>query len=205
VQPSEEPPASNDGPVKVIVGSTFDAEVANGGKWVLLEAYAPWCGHCKKLMPVWEDLGEAFKESSGTVTIAKVDATANDLPKSLGIKGFPTLLLFKGDGTPPMDYSGERDYAALASFITKKTGAKPTAGFKPKSGSSSSSGESLDKTIIRFFASEFQVPWMSAGYKVSGLYLAAICVFLLFVAAIALVIACMSKEPAAAPAKGKKD
>merc|ERR1711966_251639 len=94
---SEEPPASNDGPVKVIVGSTFDAEVANGGKWVLLEAYAPWCGHCKKLMPVWEDLGEAFKESSGTVTIAKVDATANDLPKSLGIKGFPTLLLFKGD------------------------------------------------------------------------------------------------------------
>lgn len=155
-------------------------------------------------MPVWDDLGEAFK-GAGNVVVAKVDATANDLPKSLGIRGFPTLLLFKGDGTPPQDFSGERDYSSLSNFITKKTGAKPTVGFKPKSSSSSGSSTSIDKTIIRFFASEYQVPWMSEGYKVSGLYLAAICVFLLFVAAIALVVACLSREAPAPKKTSKKD
>jgi hypothetical protein len=54
----------------------------------------------------------------------QVDATANDLPKSLGIRGFPTLLLFKGDGSAPLSYDGERDFAALSKYLTGKTGAK---------------------------------------------------------------------------------
>ena len=54
----------------------------------------------------------------------QVDATANDLPKSLGVRGFPTLLLFKGDGSAPINYDGERDFAALSKFVTSKTGAK---------------------------------------------------------------------------------
>ena len=76
-----------------------------GGKWLFLEAYAPWCGHCKNLAPVWEDLGKAFAGESDKLVIAKVDATANDLPKSLGVQGFPTLMLFKGDGSPPERYA----------------------------------------------------------------------------------------------------
>eukprot|EP00284_Hemiselmis_tepida_P015194 CAMPEP_0174931732 /NCGR_PEP_ID=MMETSP1355-20121228/34703_1 /TAXON_ID=464990 /ORGANISM="Hemiselmis tepida, Strain CCMP443" /LENGTH=555 /DNA_ID=CAMNT_0016178111 /DNA_START=15 /DNA_END=1682 /DNA_ORIENTATION=- len=201
---SEEPPAQNDGPVRIVVGSTYQELVSAGGKWTFLEAYAPWCGHCKRLAPVWEDLGEAFA-AADNVVIAKVDATANDLPKSLGISGFPTLLLFKGDGSPPESYSGERDYAALSNFLAKKTGAKPAAGFKPKSGEASKPSEPLDKMVLRFFSTDFQVPWMSSGYKVSGLYLAAICVFLMFVASIALVIACLSRDGPPPPKAGKKD
>jgi protein disulfide-isomerase A1 len=85
---SEAEPEDNSGPVKVIVGSTFDAQVRNAGHWVFLEAYAPWCGHCKKLSPIWDDLGLAFGESEGKskVVIAKVDATANDLPKAIDVK-----------------------------------------------------------------------------------------------------------------------
>ena len=56
--------------LQVIVGETFESECQKGGKPCFLEAYAPWCGHCKRLTPVWEDLGKAFKE--GNVVIAKV-------------------------------------------------------------------------------------------------------------------------------------
>jgi thiol-disulfide isomerase/thioredoxin len=59
---SEEPPADNDGPVKVVTAKTFD-ELVFGGKDVFVEFYAPWCGHCKSLAPIWEELGEQFKVS----------------------------------------------------------------------------------------------------------------------------------------------
>ena len=48
-------PETNDEPVKVVVGDNFEEMVFND-KYVLLEAYAPWCGHCKKLTPIYEEL-----------------------------------------------------------------------------------------------------------------------------------------------------
>lgn len=48
-------PETNDEPVKVVVGDNFEELVLND-KYVLLEAYAPWCGHCKKLAPIFDDL-----------------------------------------------------------------------------------------------------------------------------------------------------
>ena len=50
---SEEPPEDNSGPVTVVTGKTF-ADIVLGGKDVLIEFYAPWCGHCKKLAPGYE-------------------------------------------------------------------------------------------------------------------------------------------------------
>ena len=50
---SAEPPEFNDGPVKVVVGKTFDQLVLDETKDVFIEFYAPWCGHCKSLEPIW--------------------------------------------------------------------------------------------------------------------------------------------------------
>ena len=53
---SEDPPEDNSGPVTVVTGKTF-ADIVLGGKDVLIEFYAPWCGHCKKLAPGYEKVG----------------------------------------------------------------------------------------------------------------------------------------------------
>ena len=55
---SEEPPKDNSGPVKIVTAGTFD-EIVFGGKNVLIEFYAPWCGHCKKLAPAYEEVSSA--------------------------------------------------------------------------------------------------------------------------------------------------
>jgi protein disulfide-isomerase A1 len=50
---------------------------------------APWCGHCKSLAPIWEELGKAFA-GRDDIVIAKMDSTANEVPE-VKIQGFPTL------------------------------------------------------------------------------------------------------------------
>jgi len=112
---SQEIPADNNGPVTTIVGKNFDQIVLDNDKDVLVEFYAPWCGHCKSLAPKYEALGKIFEDNDKMV-IAQVDATENDTPAK--IKGFPTLILYKaGDKSNPVTYEGERTETAIADWL----------------------------------------------------------------------------------------
>jgi len=113
---SEEIPEKNDEPVTIIVGKNFKDIAFNDDKHVFIEFYAPWCGHCKQLTPVWDKLGEHFKDRDDVV-IAKSDATANEFSE-VAVQGFPTLKFFaKGAGTTITDYNGGRDIDSLIKFV----------------------------------------------------------------------------------------
>ncbi|PAA56268.1 hypothetical protein BOX15_Mlig001024g3, partial [Macrostomum lignano] len=87
---SEPVPESQPDPVKVVVANNFDSLVNDPAKDVLIEFYAPWCGHCKSLAPKYEELAQKLAKESGIV-IAKMDATANDVPQPYSVRGFPTI------------------------------------------------------------------------------------------------------------------
>lgn len=126
-------PESNDGPVTVIVAKTYEDLVINNEKDVLVEFYAPWCGHCKALAPKYEELGALYASPalSKLVTVAKVDATTNDVPDE--IQGFPTIKLFPaGKKSAPIDYSGGRTVEELAKFIEENGTHKAVAAVAEK-------------------------------------------------------------------------
>lgn len=68
-QKSEEVPENNSGPVKVAVAKNFDEVVTNSDKDTLIEFYAPWCGHCKKLAPIFDELGRFSGGDAGLLDI----------------------------------------------------------------------------------------------------------------------------------------
>ncbi|PNS21309.1 hypothetical protein CAC42_1088 [Sphaceloma murrayae] len=113
---SEPIPESNDGPVTVVVAKNYEQVVLDDKKDVLIEFYAPWCGHCKALAPKYEELGALYANAKDKITVAKVDATANDVPDE--IQGFPTIKLYvAGKKDSPIEYSGSRTVEDLAQFI----------------------------------------------------------------------------------------
>jgi protein disulfide-isomerase A1 len=101
--------------VKVLVGKNFQEVALNPEKDVLVEFYAPWCGHCKQLVPIWDELGEKYKDHE-TIVIAKVDSTANEL-EEVKVQGFPTIKLFKKGTNEIVDYNGDRTVAGFSKFL----------------------------------------------------------------------------------------
>eukprot|EP01130_Rhizamoeba_saxonica_P016439 TRINITY_DN75_c0_g1_i2.p1 TRINITY_DN75_c0_g1~~TRINITY_DN75_c0_g1_i2.p1 ORF type:complete len:192 (+),score=42.80 TRINITY_DN75_c0_g1_i2:25-600(+) len=98
--------------VVVLTDSDFFDKVEEG-EW-LLEFYAPWCGHCKRLAPTYEEVADTLQ---GTTNVAKIDCTVqNVLANKFGIRGFPTIKFLK-DGVV-YDYSGDRGHDSLVEFTT---------------------------------------------------------------------------------------
>ena len=96
--------------------ATFDAEVLNSDIPVLVDFWAEWCGPCKMIAPV---LDEIAGEYAGKLKIAKVDVDANpDIPPKFGIRGIPTLIVFKG-GNAEATKVGALSKSQLTDFIAE--------------------------------------------------------------------------------------
>ncbi|KAL8292617.1 hypothetical protein RQP46_001229 [Phenoliferia psychrophenolica] len=113
---SEKAPAVQDEPVFVLVADQFDEVVADTSKDLLVEFYAPCC---KKLKPTWDTLGEKYAAVKDKVTIAKFDATENDVPASAGFKvaGFPTIKFRAAGSAEWITYEGDRSLESLIEFL----------------------------------------------------------------------------------------
>lgn len=105
----------NDKPVKVLVASNFDEVVLDKSKDVLVEFYAPWCGHCKQLAPIYDQLAEKYNDNE-SIVIAKIDATANELEHTK-ISSFPTIKLYRKGDNKIIDYNLDRTLDDFVKFL----------------------------------------------------------------------------------------
>jgi len=109
-----------DSDVVVLTTGNFK-ESTTEGNW-LVEFYAPWCGHCKHLAPIWESLATALKEETH---VGKVDCTVEkDICSKFGIRGYPTIKYVSAGEF--RDYSGKRTVEDFTAYAKAPTGeAKP--------------------------------------------------------------------------------
>ncbi|XP_050836241.1 protein disulfide-isomerase-like protein of the testis [Serinus canaria] len=125
--PSEEIPQDWDKmPVKVLVGKNFNSIIFNKTMTVFVMFYAPWSHECRKLLPVWDKLGEQY-ESHKDIMIAKIDVTANDI-LAVGLHRYPFFTLFPaGSHHQEVAYTGEYTLEAFSEFLEeqRKTKAEP--------------------------------------------------------------------------------
>ncbi|WCJ22293.1 Protein disulfide isomerase-like 2-2 [Euphorbia peplus] len=136
--------------VAVLTSDNFDEIVLDETKDVLVEFYAPWCGHCKSLAPTYEKVATAFKSEEGVV-IANVDADKHkDLAERYGVSGFPTLKFFPKGKKDGEEYEGGRDLEDFVTFINEKSGTSRDA--KGQLTSKAGIIESLDALVKEFVA-----------------------------------------------------
>ncbi|KAK9462361.1 thioredoxin-like protein [Lipomyces oligophaga] len=113
-----------------LTDKNFDSLILKSGKPALVEFYASWCGHCKNLAPIYEELANSYATKQDKIQFAKIDGDKNrKVGKKYKIQGFPTIMYFDGKGGEPIDYNKGRNLDAFQEFVEEKTGVKAN---KPK-------------------------------------------------------------------------
>jgi protein disulfide-isomerase-like protein len=148
------------GDVVHLTPQDFDT-VVNGDSNVLVEFYAPWCGHCKNLAPEWKIAGETFTESDDIV-IAAFDATTdNALASKFDVKGYPTIKYFpKGNKDLPEEYQGGRTADGIVKWVNDKIGTARKVKKAPSTVKQLTEGD-FDKLVLgdKGALVEFYAPW----------------------------------------------
>mmetsp|Transcript_17256 Transcript_17256/g.34607 ORF Transcript_17256/g.34607 Transcript_17256/m.34607 type:complete len:349 (-) Transcript_17256:8-1054(-) len=146
--------------VAVLTPSNFD-DVVDGSTNVLVEFYAPWCGHCKNLAPEYEIVGSTFRPNDDVV-IAKVDADAErDLAGRYDVSGFPTLKWFPKGSTDPEEFGGGRSADTIVSWINDRVGLNRKVKTAPTSvvALNPSTFDSIVYDANKAVMVEFYAPW----------------------------------------------
>jgi len=100
--------------IKHVTDSTFEADVLQSAQPILVDYWAEWCGPCKMIAPILDDIA---KEYAGKLKVAKVNIDDNQAtPAKFGIRGIPTLMLFK-NGNVEATKVGALSKSQLAAFI----------------------------------------------------------------------------------------
>jgi protein disulfide-isomerase A6 len=166
---------ADEGSVLALTSKTFDT-VIDGSKPALVEFYAPWCGHCKNLAPIYEQLADAYAFAKDEVIIAKVDADEHkDLGSKFGVTGFPTLKWFPKGVTEPEkveDFGGGRDLDSLAGFIRDKTGIRAKIKVVPSAVTVLTTAN-FDKIVLdsdKDVLVEFYAPWCGHCKSLAPVY-----------------------------------
>ena len=103
--------------IKHTTDATFDADVLKSTTPVLVDYWAEWCGPCKMIAPILDDVATGYK---GKLTIAKMNVDENrEIPAKFGIRGIPTLMLFK-DGELAATKVGALSKSQLTAFIDQQ-------------------------------------------------------------------------------------
>ncbi len=100
--------------IKVVTDDSFELDVVNSSQAVLVDFFSSWCGPCKALAPILDEIADEY---DGKVIVAKINIDENDqTPPKYGIRGIPTVLLFK-DGVVEATKMGALSKAELSTFI----------------------------------------------------------------------------------------
>jgi thioredoxin 1 len=103
--------------IKHTTDATFEADVLKSSKPVLVDYWAEWCGPCKMIAPILDEVATGY---NGRLQIAKMNVDENrDIPAKFGIRGIPTLMLFK-DGQLAATKVGAMSKAQLTTFIDQQ-------------------------------------------------------------------------------------
>jgi len=155
--------------VSVLDTTNFDTIVQDKTKHVLVEFYAPWCGHCKKLAPIWEKLASIYKNEKNVV-IANVDADKHrDVGTKYGVSGFPTIKFFPQDNKAGVAYEGGRELTDFVKYINEKAGTKRTVnGRLEESAGRISSLDSISSSFLSSTSKEDQIKNAEAALKGLG-------------------------------------
>lgn len=100
--------------IKHLSDASFEADVLQAGTTVLVDYWAEWCGPCKMIAPILDEVAGTYQ---GKLTIAKMNVDENrEIPAKFGIRGIPTLMLFK-NGELAATKVGALSKAQLTAFI----------------------------------------------------------------------------------------